>query len=193
MRKLIAGAIAGAVLIAGGAIAYASIPDSNGVIHACLKDGKIRVVDTDAGQSCSGSEQALNWNQQGPAGPPGGGVSIVNVVKHYTPSDPRLQPPTGAGHIYEELDCPTGKHAFNGGVRTTEPDSSAPQDAYPGNAQQVYGDQWTIEGSNGRFSGLPRPVNNDTAWRLPVALSLAYTQNPTTFYAVDVTYFVVCG
>jgi hypothetical protein len=154
-KGLAAGAIAGAVLIAGGTTIAAA--------------------------------------QAAPPVNPFPGTQLVNVVKHYDPSDPRLQPPTFAGHIYETIACPTGKHAFNGGVRITEPDSTAPPDVYPGNAQQVYGDQWTIETSGGRFVGLPRPVDGDNAWRIPVALSLAYTTNPATAYGVNVTYYVVCG
>jgi len=75
------------------AVAVASVPSGNGVINACLevtasKSGTVpvstgpnlRVIDTDAGQSCHttvavGSVQALeepiSWNQSGPQGPAG--------------------------------------------------------------------------------------------------------------------------
>jgi hypothetical protein len=61
-----------AVLAAGG-IAYASIPDSSGVIHACYQktNGSLRVIDTQAGAKCSSTENPLTWNQTGPAGPRG--------------------------------------------------------------------------------------------------------------------------
>jgi hypothetical protein len=155
-RKYLAGAIAGALLIAGSTTAAIAQPP--------------------------------------PPPPPAGSstVALVNVVRHYDTSDPRFSTTTFFGHFTEDLACPSG-HALNGGVRITNPDPSAPPDAYPGSAQQVYGDQWTISGENGRFVGQPRPVNNDTAWRIPVAVSLAYTQNPATPYPIDVTYFVVCG
>jgi len=48
------------------AIVSASIPDSNGVIHACYsnRDGTLRVIDTAAGGICNTSkETALNWAQ----------------------------------------------------------------------------------------------------------------------------------
>jgi exopolysaccharide biosynthesis protein len=53
--------------LAAGGIAYASIPDSAGVIHGCYatKDGSLRVVDTDAGGSCitsKGKETSLTWS-----------------------------------------------------------------------------------------------------------------------------------
>jgi len=68
--RLVAAAALLALVAAG--IAYASIPDSNGVIQGCYaKDGSLRVIDTDASQSCDKKETSLNWNQTGPAGPAG--------------------------------------------------------------------------------------------------------------------------
>jgi hypothetical protein len=82
-RAVVAGVAAAlAVLVVGGGVAMATIPDSGGVIHGCYAKpssgampGNLRVVDT--GQSCQASETALSWNQagqlgpQGPAGPQG--------------------------------------------------------------------------------------------------------------------------
>ncbi len=63
--------IVAAAAIAAG-VAYATIPDENGVIHGCLnKAGVLRVVDTSAGGACSATETQLDWSQKGPAGPPG--------------------------------------------------------------------------------------------------------------------------
>jgi hypothetical protein len=67
--------IVGALLVAGG-IAYATIPDGGGVIHACYQknQGALRVIDTDKAQTCSSSENTLTWSQTGPQGqqgPPG--------------------------------------------------------------------------------------------------------------------------
>jgi hypothetical protein len=84
------------VALAVAGIAYASIPDSAGVIHGCYSKasststppGSLRVVDTGLGQSCGLNEVALNWNQQGvkgatgpqgpqgPAGPQGPGGPV---------------------------------------------------------------------------------------------------------------------
>ena len=54
-------------------IVYASIPDSNGVIHACYDggNGTLRVIDAEAGAACRPQEVALSWNQRGPQGPQG--------------------------------------------------------------------------------------------------------------------------
>jgi type VI protein secretion system component Hcp len=77
----------------GAAIAVASVPDSNGVIHACyaVNPGStlpstagpnLRIIDPNAGpgQACSTAtpagaigaiERPLDWNQTGPTGPQG--------------------------------------------------------------------------------------------------------------------------
>jgi hypothetical protein len=56
-------------LAAAAGIAYASIPDSSGVIHGCYKTvgGALRVIDTQAGEKCLSAETPLNWNQTGPS------------------------------------------------------------------------------------------------------------------------------
>jgi Collagen triple helix repeat (20 copies) len=60
--------VLGALIAVG--VAFAAIPDSGGVIHACysVSNGALRVVD---GTSCKSSETALSWNQQGTTGPTG--------------------------------------------------------------------------------------------------------------------------
>ena len=66
---------AAVVLGAGTAVALAAIPSADGTIRACYvttgtpPSGALRVIDE--GQSCAAGEQALTWNQQGPAGPSG--------------------------------------------------------------------------------------------------------------------------
>ena len=81
---VVAVAIAGALLVAGG-IAYATIPDSSGVIHACYKvdpkgnldnNATLRLIDPSATKppdttSCKNNEHALDWNAQGIQGPQG--------------------------------------------------------------------------------------------------------------------------
>jgi hypothetical protein len=69
--KRIVTAIGVAVLLALAAgIAYAAIPDGQGVIHACYKTNKgdVRVIDSGP---CAAGEAALAWNQTGPPGPQG--------------------------------------------------------------------------------------------------------------------------
>jgi hypothetical protein len=62
-------------LVAGGAFAWAAIPNSStGVISGCYrtKTGKgLRVIDAQSGKTCARTETALSWNQTGPQGSPG--------------------------------------------------------------------------------------------------------------------------
>ncbi len=75
--------IVGALAVAGG-IAYATIPDSSGVIHACYHvngqgsvdgSGTLRVIDPSStnkdGSACKHDEKALDFNQKGPQGDQG--------------------------------------------------------------------------------------------------------------------------
>jgi hypothetical protein len=90
--------------MAAAGIAYAVVPDANGVIHGCYdtKTGALRVIDSDQGQTCVNKEAALNWNQtgpqgpqgpqgaQGPQGPAGPGVAAVaNIAPDGTVGDAR--------------------------------------------------------------------------------------------------------
>ena len=50
-------AVAVGALALAGAVVYATIPDSHGVIHGCYDShGALRVIDTGAGQSCTSRE-----------------------------------------------------------------------------------------------------------------------------------------
>lgn len=88
--------------VAGG-IAYASIPDSNGVIHGCYqkKKGDLRVIDS-ASQSCGSKESPLTWSQ---TGPPGFSVEVFAASGEGVDID---QPD---GQMIAELnDLPAGKY-----------------------------------------------------------------------------------
>ena len=65
-------AVAVALALLAAAVGYAAIPSSGGVFSACKKsDGSIKLIDRDAGQTCPGAQQLVEWNKQGPAGPAG--------------------------------------------------------------------------------------------------------------------------
>jgi hypothetical protein len=73
-RNVVAYLALGVALGAAGGVAYSSIPDAQGVIHACYSNtatGALRVIDTDGSGICRGDETALDWNQQGQPGPTG--------------------------------------------------------------------------------------------------------------------------
>ncbi len=71
-------AVAAGVLALAGGVAYATIPDANGVIHGCysMTSGRLRVIDSGAGQACTPCEKPLNWSQAG-AQPPGPGAALA--------------------------------------------------------------------------------------------------------------------
>jgi hypothetical protein len=94
-----------AVIYVGAAqgVADASIPDASGAIHACysLKDGALRVIDTDAGQTCGGKETPLSWSQTG--------MPSLTYVYAYVPAPP-------GGFLSGTAVCPNGLHVVGGGV-----------------------------------------------------------------------------
>jgi hypothetical protein len=61
-----------AVAALGGGVAYATIPDAGGVIHACYRtdSGAVRLIDA-PDQRCLDGEAATDWNVRGPTGPTG--------------------------------------------------------------------------------------------------------------------------
>jgi type VI secretion system secreted protein Hcp len=116
----------------GAAIAVASVPDSNGVIHACYSVNggnpattgpNLTVIDPSAGQSCNTSsspagappgQKTLTWNQTGPpgpsgaagpAGPQGAPGQTATVTQGGAPP-----PPTGGGSL-GEVTMGTGRGA----------------------------------------------------------------------------------
>jgi hypothetical protein len=118
LRRLtcVSGILAALLLV--GSVAWASIPDSNGVIHGCRKstDGSIRVIDTSKTATCPNGYTALNWNQagvQGPAGPagaPGTTVNRVQLSKYLNDGAP-----VAPGSVGDSLACPEGYYVTGGG------------------------------------------------------------------------------
>jgi hypothetical protein len=76
-RRLLAATVVVTALFVFGGVALATIPGANGVISGCyVKDGlsgagKVRVIDAQAGKTCSSTENPLSWNKQGQRGPQG--------------------------------------------------------------------------------------------------------------------------
>jgi hypothetical protein len=76
-KRKIAAVAAGIAAVAAGSVAFAAIPDGNGVIHGCYgkpgsaRPGAVRVIDTGNGEACTSNQSPLNWNQPGPTGPTG--------------------------------------------------------------------------------------------------------------------------
>ena len=96
---------AAAVLACLGGIVYATIPDSEGVIHACYgADGPLRVID-DATATCRPNEQSLTWQQQG-----GTITGYMGLVSQPLPVPPHSR-------AEGSVNCPAGTNVLSGGVR----------------------------------------------------------------------------
>jgi hypothetical protein len=122
----------GALVLAGGGLATAAIPERNGTITACLKPatGTLRVLDTARRGSsgrCRHGERALAWNQQGRPGVDGrpgrdgvngaNGINGVNGVNGaasvvYRRTDTNFASP-GTG-TSTGIDCEPGERPLGG-------------------------------------------------------------------------------
>src|SRR4051795_13083951 len=115
-------AFALAGLVVGAGVAWATIPDSNGVIHTCYKTNGLRVIDA-PGVSCGPSETALDFN-------PG---AVRPVIRTHTET---LVP--GEVATFTAF-CNPGEMATGGGWRLVGPnpvgpltvDGSVPQSSSP--------------------------------------------------------------
>jgi hypothetical protein len=114
-----------ALVVAGltAGIAWATIPDGTGLIHACYSasDKSLRIVDS---SGCTKSELPVSWNQnasQGPQGPQGNqgpkgdtgapgfaGLTFAKGQYDYVVSDSVI------GGFFKELTCPAGTKALDG-------------------------------------------------------------------------------
>jgi hypothetical protein len=97
-------------MLAVSGIAYATIPDDNGVIHGCYakSGGALRVIDAGV-TNCSKSETSLNWNVKGATGPvgPQGAQGPQGPQGPPGPAGPQgpqglqgAQGPSGLSHAY---------------------------------------------------------------------------------------------
>jgi hypothetical protein len=90
--------------------AFASIPDSSGVIHACYDHhGRLRVIDSDQGQHCKPVEQALEWNAEGSSGP----ATTYRVAREEVALNPVVDSQTTAA-----VQCLAGETLISGGWET---------------------------------------------------------------------------
>src|SRR5215216_1899506 len=64
-----------ALVVASGGVSKATVPDSEGMIHACVTvaNGTLRIIDTQATppQLCHTGEYLLSWNKEGREGEEG--------------------------------------------------------------------------------------------------------------------------
>jgi hypothetical protein len=108
-------------LLAFAGAAYATVPDADGVIHACYDkvSGQARIFDnrTNTPKRCGAKEAEVSWNQRGVPGQKGepgapgapGGLAGYEVVSAKTPLDSDKFKDVRA-------DCPSGKVPVGGGA-----------------------------------------------------------------------------
>jgi hypothetical protein len=110
-------AVAVGTLALAGAVVYATIPDSAGVVHGCYTrlTGQLRLIDTGAGQTCLRYETPVNWNQAGPPGPAGAVGPQGAQGPQGVQGNPGPAGPAGAALAYA--------HVFADGTLDTEQSS----------------------------------------------------------------------
>lgn len=139
-RRALAGAVLASAVFGAGAVAFASIPSSDGAIYACYStnSGALRVVDE--GTSCRRGEAALSWSSNGEplasltqlAGlacttANGEGTTHVSVAETWSPI------PTGGGAGVEAYGVTTTCRvpwAAVDGTPCDDGDTRTDQDAY---------------------------------------------------------------
>jgi hypothetical protein len=148
-QRRIAGVVAVVLIVALlGGIAYAAIPDANGVIHGCYKDvsGNLRVVDS--ATSCLPSETAISWNQSGQQGPPG--LSGYEQKSHQVFLNPNE-------FAEVSVDCSAGKKVLGGGFDIETPTDVKVFSSEPAVGGNLSDHSWSVLAQNTGTVG-PRQV-----------------------------------
>jgi hypothetical protein len=155
--------------LAAGALAYATIPDTNGVVHGCYKvqQGALRVIDTEQGQTCLSIERSLVWSQtgqQGEQGPPGtSGWEKKTGVETFTAPFTSVDPTDYQAFVV----CSAGKKVLGGGALVQWFDAAG------GDVQTGY-------------VAVDAPVGNDIGWfaRAEQPTSAAVASMKVSVYAI---------
>jgi hypothetical protein len=97
------------MLCCQAAIAIAAIPGAGGLISACYDSkGAIRVIDAQAGATCSNKETPLTFNATGPTGP---SDAYVKPIDGFSPMLP------GSVQTIARLRVPGGEYVINALMR----------------------------------------------------------------------------
>jgi hypothetical protein len=156
-----------AALAAG--VAWASIPDGTGTIHACYSpsDKTLRVIDTGG---CAKGETPVSWGQnaiqgaqgsQGNPGPPGAtglqgpaGLTLASGVNDFAVNDPVI------GGFFKELTCPSGTKALEGTWDWWGLDGSTKMDQPDVLSFPIGDDSWGFaDGADSTWAGEPISVH----------------------------------
>lgn len=140
-----------AVLL-GARLAAATIPDTNGTVHGCMKkaNGQLYLINPGAGETC-GKDTPLDWNktgaagQQGIAGPTGytGVQGAAGSSGYVQTHDQETADSSGNGSA--EAKCPSGEVAIAGGYELTGPKPMVPLHSAPASD----GSGWVVDVADG--------------------------------------------
>ena len=155
-RPGIAVIVALAAILVGAKIAVATIPETDGTVHGCVKSnkvGQLYLIDPGAGQTC-GKDTPLDWNKPGAQGTKGidgpkGFTGFMGTAGSGGYEQQSAQYTTdGSGDGSGSADCPSGKVALGGGFVMTDikmvPLESAPKSD---------GSGWTVSVTDAPNSG----------------------------------------
>jgi hypothetical protein len=136
-----------ALAVALGGVAYATIPDSNGTIHGCYQkgNGNLRVVESSS--DCRSSEQALDWNQQGPPGEAFG----IKVLKPFSLGPGERRPLFQSGTVIFTAFCHVSEGLNRAEVEVTTSQDHAAVEVEEGtqaNRDLLTGQTWTLQGAS---------------------------------------------
>lgn len=142
---IIFSAVIAAILAVG--IAYASIPAADGTINGCYKNANGDLIVIDSAATCPTGHTALNWNQTGPAGPPGqSGVTSFYTVTEVVPLLILEPPVTG------EITCLSGDAVTGVAAVIDAPYAGRPNhrlEILPTNGTNPNGAGWSISSGDG--------------------------------------------
>jgi hypothetical protein len=163
--------VAAALVLAGvvAGVAWATIPDGTGTIHACYSasDKSLRVIDTGG---CAKGEAPVSWNQnavQGPQGPQGnqgpqgdtGPQGLAGLTYASTQSGIAITDPV-IGGFSTTLTCPAGQKALNGGWFWLVLFGGSKMDQPNVESEPIGDDSWVFAaGANSTYTSQPMAVS----------------------------------
>jgi hypothetical protein len=156
-------------LAVAASAAFGAIPGSNGVISACYGKqlGVLRVIDAEAGKTCTSLENPISWNQQGQPGPAGPAGAVGATGPRGPKGDPGAQGPKGD----QGPQGPKGEDGVDGAPGTAtlaalEGTACTRTDGSAGTVHVVQGDTIAITcaapggGGGGGDTQCPEPLPN---------------------------------
>ena len=171
-----------AALIAGLAIggvttgvAYATIPDSSGLIHGCVvpSGGSLRIIDSGKMASCPAGDSSLNWAQTGPQGNPG--AQGPRGVQGNQGSVGPVGTSGLSGYVVAQTTISVSPGAFVGGT------ASCPVVGSPSvQSNALDGGESNTTSGDIRLSD-SYPTNNDTQWVVDVINKGSVTHTVTVY------------